>query len=122
MEWAEPLPINCPPQDAQSPNGNSYYRLIESLEPSEIDFLSHRMRWPDKKFSASECRARSLSIFDKIEECQKVRRFPTKRGKKMIEIKLPNESGLIKNTSNNHYSWWRSKVFNPIDFCTVLQA
>jgi hypothetical protein len=124
MKWAEPLPQNCPPKEANPPNHECYYRLIEYMEPSEIDFCSHRMRWPDKQFHTSECVAMAISVFDKISSCQKVRLFPTHKNKKIVEITLPQESGLIKQNGRDlsHFSWWRYKEFNPFDFCTIIEA
>lgn len=124
MKWAEPLPPNCPPEDANPPRNEQYYRLIENSEPSDIDFCSHRMQWPNKIFKTSECITRAISVFDKIISCQRVRLLPTHKNKKIIEITLPQESGLIKQNGKDisHYSWWRSKEFNPLDYCTIIEA
>lgn len=121
MNWAEPLPKNCPPEDSVFPDG-LFYRVIENSEPCEFDFYSHRKRDPDKKFNASECRARSLSVFDRIESCQKVRLLPLHKNKEIIEIELSESSGAIKRTGHNqnHFSWWLANDFNPFEFCRVV--
>ena len=30
FEWAEPLPNECPPDDAITPSGEDYYRMVKS--------------------------------------------------------------------------------------------
>lgn len=114
MDWAEHLPENCPPNDANPPNNELYFRLIEAEEPTEFDFYSHRHRWPGKKFNLDECRARSLSIWDKFSECKNLLRLQIHKNKKIIQIQLPEDSGVIKQTggSVHHFSWWRLKSFN----------
>jgi hypothetical protein len=121
MEWSEPLPKFCPPEDATHPSNGSFYRLIESDEPSEIDFYSHRLRWPNKTFHVNECRARSLSVFDALGACEKLRLLPTHRNKKIIEMRLPEDCGVIKQIGNDvhHFSWWRYKSFNPLNHCKI---
>jgi hypothetical protein len=124
MEWAEPLPEFCPPNDSRHPSNEYFYRLIESDEPTLNDFHSHRHLWPDRKFQTDECRARSVSIFNALEECKKVCRLPIHRNKKVVELNLTEDSGLIKQTGRNisHYSWWRYKEFNPLNHCKILMV
>ena len=122
MEWAEPLPEFCPPEDAINPSNELFYRIIESDEPTEIDFHSHRKRWPNRIFKTNECRARSLSICNILNECKKVRLLPTQRNKKIIQIFLSEESGVIKKTGKrkHHFSWWCYKSFNPLNHCKII--
>jgi len=122
MEWAEPLPKFCPPEDTINPSGELFYRIIESDEPTKIDFHSHRRRWPKRNFSTNECRTRSLSIYNALNECKKVRLLPLHRNKKIVEIFLSEESGVIKKTGKrkHHFSWWRYKSFNPLNHCKII--
>ena len=124
MKWAESLPQDCPPRDADAPTNEDYYRLIEDSEPSEVDFYSQRKKYPEKQFFVSECVARAVSVFDRIDSCQKVRKFPTHKNKKMIKILLPEDSGLLKQNGRDisHHSWWRTSEFNPFNYCTVIEA
>ena len=124
MNWAEQLPKGCPPNDAFPPDQESpFYRLIEGSEPTAIDFHSHRMRWPDMNFNAEECIARAVSIHNNIDSCKKVRKYPTQKNKKMIKIILSEKSGVIKRQgrSGGHFSWWRTKEFNALECCEVLE-
>lgn len=122
MEWAETLPENCPPPEAIRPYGERFYRLIESVEPDEYDFFSHRKRYPDKVFNTNECKALSLSVFSTLKECKKILLLPNNKDKKIVEIELTEESGVILKTgkSSKHYSWWLAKDFNPLNNCTIV--
>lgn len=122
IDWFEPLPVNCPPQDSSQPNGDSYFRLVESIPPSDRDFWSHRKLYPDRRFNTSECTARACSVVSDPVECAKLLKLPTQRNKKIVELKLLPESGVIKQTGQNkyHYSWWRTKNFDPKSYYTEV--
>jgi len=116
MEWFEELPKDCPPANAQIPNAFVCFRWSnDSRKPHDIDFLSERLRYPNKTFrNVSECVAHSLSVFDDIEKCRDIAKLPRNRGKfqRIMKIELAKEDGLIKKTfRESHYSWWRSKSF-----------
>jgi len=122
LEWAEPLPKDCPPKDSFAPQNEKFYRLVESIPPVERDFWSTRMLFPDKRFNTSECIARACSIISDMAGCYNILKLPAQRNKKIVEITLPPESGLIKKTGRRsyHFSWWRAKGFNPIPYCVEV--
>lgn len=114
MLWSEPLPDQCPPNDAVSTEGYTVYRIATSSPPSEFDFQSHRARSPEKKFHVSECEAMSLSVYDDLESTENVTKLPAfkKKTNYIIKLSLKESDGLILKTFGaNHYSWWRSKDF-----------
>lgn len=117
MKWAEPLPESCPPQDARHPNGELLYRIINGDSPTEDDFYSYRRLCPDKPFSLGECIARALSVFDKITACERILKTPRFRGKKIIQLELHEDSGMIMKTGKDphHFSWWLADGCNPLD-------
>lgn len=113
--WAEILPNKCPPEDAVTPLNLVYYRMVDSIPPTEIDFASQRALHPAKFFKdIDECVARSTSLFDSCNGCKSARdRRDGLKHKKIIEIKLSHDSGVIKNTfRQGHYSWWRFKEYD----------
>ncbi len=118
MDWYENLPQSCPPQEAKEPSGEQYFRILNSNNPSNNDFLSHRALYPDKKFSVSECQAMAISLFTDKESCRIVAKLPKYRNKNLYigELILTKSDGLIAHTPNkkslNHYSWWRSIKFD----------
>ena len=118
MTWYENLPDSCPPKGSITPSGESYYRLLESETPSEKDFISHRAKYPDKKFHVSECQAMSISVFKDINSCKTIAKLPKFKDKPahIARINLQPRDGVIANTPNtknpDHYSWWRSSKFD----------
>lgn len=119
MEWFEELPISCPPENAHPPDTGKFYRLVEQYPPTERDFFSYRKLFPNKSFNTSECRARSLSIFNEFLECVNLLKLPAHKSKKVVQLKLTSESGAILQTGRviSHFSWWRSKTYNPVPNC-----
>ncbi len=121
-EWAEELPPNCPPDAAFPPNHDVFYRLVGQFPPTEEDFFSHRKLYPRKRFHVDECQARSVSIFNRLEEGAKILKLPAHKNKKIVKLVLPPESGVMLQTGQNkaHYSWWRSKRYTPIPACELV--
>ena len=114
--WAEDLPPDCPPADAVAPQNNVFYRLVDNIPPVERDFWSHRKLNPNKNFNTTECVARSCSVLSDLEGCSLVIKLPTQRNKRIVQLTLPAQSGLVKKTGRNlyHYSWWRAGNFDPL--------
>lgn len=122
IKWAEPLPKQCPPKGAVSPDGVIYYRLVGSNPPKEEDFFSLRKLNPGKRFSADECTARALSVFSDLSSCAKIKLLPTHREKNehVLEFQLTSNSGVVMQTGRqHHYSWWRANGYLPASFRVV---
>lgn len=115
-DWAEELPPNCPPETAVAPQYEIFYRLVKQIPPTQEDFYSHRKLYPQKTFHATECRAHSLSVFSSLEECAKLLKLPLHKQKKVVQLILPPESGVILHTGTqlSHYSWWKTAKYNPL--------
>lgn len=120
--WFEELPENCPPEKAARPQGDVYYRLIDAPRISCKDFWSHRKIWPNKKFNAPECRARSVSVFSEIESCDNLRKLKLHSNKKIASIMLVSSSGKIQKSGQDkyHYSWWRALDFDPLAMSELI--
>jgi hypothetical protein len=121
MNWIEELPNNCPPSDAFNPNNNEFFRLVNTNPPTLDDFLSFRHMWPNRHISQSECIVRSISIFSKRDEADRIKQLPFHRDQIIAKITLLQKDGLIKQTfaSKYHFSWWRTKEFN-LNQCELL--
>ncbi len=121
--WIEdPLPPDCPPNDAIESDNGIYYRLVDTFPPTLEDFYSQKKKYPNKNFyvNFSECIQKSCSIFSTYKSCDSVRKaFKSHRNQKIVKIVLSSSCGLIKRTGNtpNHYSWWIKTDFDPIPFC-----
>lgn len=121
FEWAEVLPPNCPPADAERPNNREFYRLVDTIPPTDADFHSNRKLRPTQSLGPDECLNSACSLFNTYRQCAKqAEYFPTLRNKKVVIITLALESGLVLRThlrSRGHHSWWRAKAFDPIAHC-----
>ena len=119
--YAEPLPQSCPPRGADS-SGGQYHRLVESIPPTIEDFKSHRERFPDRAFTVTECRARSVSLLKSVEQCNQLLKLPTLRGRLIVVLEIPSNTGAMQKTGGpHHYSWWRCGAFNPIPYCREVR-
>jgi len=114
--WAEILPDGCPPPDAEKPNNEAYFRLVDAVPPAISDFQSTRALYPERKVR-DECIARSVSIFGTEDRCKNAKLLPALKGKEIFKIQLPPESGLVKETGRDHYSWWRLGSFDIVGYC-----
>jgi hypothetical protein len=126
LEWAEPLPLACPPEEAESPNGDRYYRLVKVFPPIESDFYSYRMLYPGRSFKLGECIARAVSVLTSYKECGNLMKPPRYKhdNNTIIVIVLPPESGVVLQTGlkRSHFSWWRAKNFDPIPCCQKVTS
>lgn len=115
MNWHEDLPQNCPPSDAESPDGRTFYRLCKTNPADTADFISKHQENPNNTFAGvSTCILRAVSIWNDKNKCAEQRKFKTQRDKLVGEIILSEHDGLVKQTFQpSHYSWWRSDHFNP---------
>lgn len=107
--WFEDLPNECPPSDAVSPNGQTFYRLINGKEIASEDFVSQRFEFPSKVFAGvDECIVRAVSLHLRKEDCEQMLKFSRHKHKIICAIVLNDGDGLIKKTfSLSHHSWWR---------------
>lgn len=122
-EWAEPLPEECPPQEARDPEDEVFYRLVdEPTRPKQSDFFSPRKLKPQRNFKdASLCETLGLSVFSTIDACRKVGKLAGLRDKQVAEVTLPPECGVVLQTRGpKHYSWWLKAAFNPVSICKPI--
>jgi len=116
FEWAEELPERCPPAEAERPNNREFFRLVGGIPPSHHDFDSNRRLRPGHPLGPDECINRACSLWNRLEQCDKKRKLPTLKMKKVVRLTLPPESGVILRTHRSqpgHHSWWRAKRFDP---------
>ncbi len=117
VKWAETLPPGCPPADAIAPNNSAFYRLVDQIPPLISDFASKKQLQPNQAYN-DECIARAVSLFDKEDLCIRNKKLPMLKDKKVLEIILPSNCGLIKQTfKKGHWSWWRFGDFDIVKHC-----
>lgn len=113
--WFEVLPEQCPPKDA-NPCDGCYYRIVKSLPTPSEDYFSQRAMNPDKVFSGEgidECIARSVSLFNSVDEAKKRLKLPRFKNQTIVSVALEPKDGIMKKSFGPaHYSWWRSTEFD----------
>ena len=112
-EWFEELPEQCPPKDAFSPNGQTFYRLVNGQAVTSDDFTSQQAEFPWKEFlGVDKCILRAVSIFLNKADCEKMLKFPRHKHKNVYALTLIETDGVVKQTFKpSHHSWWRTTKF-----------
>lgn len=117
MEWFETLPDSCPPQDADAPLEDSFYRIAQGNPAEDSDFFSQKKMNPEKIFTGNgidECITRAISLFANIEDAKRKLKLPKFKGNSIAEIVLNSNDGVVKQTFKpSHHSWWRTQSFDP---------
>ncbi len=113
-EWFETLPDKCPPSDSFTVSGQKYYRLTKDKIPTNDDFTSMRIEFPQREFiDRPECIVCAVSVFADKFDCDNLLKLPRHRGKSVFELNLQTTDGVIKQTFKpSHHSWWRSISFD----------
>ena len=112
-DWFEELPEECPPKDAFSPNGQTFYRLVKGQPVTLDDFISQQAEFPWKELlNIDKCIIRAVSVFLEKEDCEKMLKFPRHKTKSVYALILNEHDGVVKQTFKpSHHSWWRTSNF-----------
>ncbi len=112
LEFAEPLPSQCPPSDAADCEWSSIYRLIETEAPSPEAFMSHAALGKTPPPKMDPCRWASCSL---VFDARKQKKLPVfKNHHWAAHVKIPIGSGFSKKTSGNHVDFWCGQHFNIV--------
>ena len=119
MTYREPLPEECPPEEAEEVNTpRPVYRLVSSVPPTDGDFLSQRAKHPKARFSASECIARGVSVFSNLSDAEAQTKRPNLRHHIPFQVTLDAGAGRIQKTSSrSHYTWWPYDGYDILANC-----
>lgn len=121
MAYREPLPDDCPPDDAEEINAlRIVYRLVRNNPPTDADFRSQRALYPDKAFRY-ECRARGLSVFENRQDAERQLELKSWHGARLCRVDLvPGAGRILKTYRNSHYTWWPLADFDILANCQVV--
>ena len=125
MTFREPLPRNCPPNDAALiEDPLEVFRIVQSNPPTESDFKSQRDLKPDQRFPVPECTARGLSVFENPESCAKHLKLPKFKRSFLCRVSLTEGAGFIKPTGRDpaHRTWWPFATYDVLSRATVESA
>ena len=120
--FREPLPDECPPDDAEEINGTLIlYRLVNDKTVTEGDFDSNRYLFPTMKFRVDECHARGVSVFANQGDIQRILKMRRHREKRICIVELSEGAGYIRpNGRDSHHTWWPFAKYDILGSCKAL--
>ena len=125
LEYLEPLPDDCPPDDADEiVEPRIVYRLVRIDTPSLDDFRSFRALNPDRELrNVTECQMRGVSVFMNLKGVDSVRQRRNLRGMLICEVALDKGAGriLLTNPETSHCAWWPLAGFDILANCRVIE-
>ena len=100
MTYREPLPEDCPPDDAEEITAHrAVYRLVRNNPPTDGDFRSQRAENPHRVFRrVTECQSRGLSVFADQRDAERQTEIPRLKGLAVCRVDLFAGAGRIQKT------------------------
>lgn len=122
MTYREPLPEDCPPEDADEITApRVVYRLVRNNPPADDDFRSQRAEKPAAQFNVSECRARGVSVFASRRDVEIRARRGNLEGLAICQVTLVEGAGRIKKTgARSHHTWWPYSGYDILANCQMV--
>lgn len=119
--YREMLPADCPPPAAEEiVSPRLVYRLVDNDPPADADFQSQRAKNPGKIYQVSECRARGLSVYARLEDAKALAaRLGLERSYFCRVALQPGAGRILKTGSLSHYTWWPWADFDILSHCQV---
>lgn len=113
--FREQLSLNCPPSNANAPNGLTVYRLVTSSPAVSVDFDSHIKLRLIVPTGANSCRGASCSVYDNLISLDGMMKLPKPRNRYryVAELTLHADSGVVNAGKDGHYDWWIYKNYHP---------
>lgn len=109
MSYAEPLPENCPPFEAQDTEHQTLYRLLRKGEADPEEFASHKARGRANRTKVDPCSFASCSLladYQKyLDDIPGLRKAHTH----VAKLQIPNgygKSKAKKTKGNVHVDFW----------------
>lgn len=120
MEFKLDLPESCPPMQTISSDIYPVYRLTDSSELKDSDFLSHvekNIYYRPEQI----CQAHAISFFKDIESCMRTqKRFKNLRKKVISEGKITKSCGLNDSyIGGSHVNLW---VYKDVDLLNIFKG
>ena len=123
MSYREPLPDDCPPNDAEGIDApRIVYRLVRNNPPTDDDFRSQRAERPEQIFrDVTECQARGLSVFTNLNIAERLSTSGRLQGMAVCRVTLATGAGRIQPTGRrSHHTWWPLADYDILTNCQVV--
>lgn len=126
-DFAEPLPPQCPPTEAQPLSEAVLIRLAKEAAPQPECFASHAARGLPIRGDISPCSHASCSMFvhdEKGDQLNAMRRLPRFRSfKHAFLLSVGPDAGVaLVNSATKHVDLWMFKGFDPVSAVISVQA
>ena len=123
MNYREPLPEDCPPDDAEEITAHrAVYRLVRNKPPTDGDFRSQRAENPHRVFRrVTECQSRGMSVFADHRDAERQTEIPRLKGLAVCRVDLVTGAGHIQKTGgSSHYTWWPYADYDILANCRMM--
>ena len=123
MNYREPLPQGCPPEDSEEiAEPRVVYRLVRNNPPTDDDFRSQRAQRPERLFrDVSECQARGVSVFASLNIAEDLSTRGSLQGRTVCQVILAPGAGRILPTGGrSHHTWWPLAGYDILANCQVM--
>lgn len=123
MTYREPLPDDCPPDEAEEIGfPRVVYRLVRNHPPAHDDFQSQQAEQPDRVFrDDTECQTRGLSVFASRNVAEQLSTRGILRGTAVCRVTLASGAGSIQPTGRrSHHTWWPLANYDILANCRVV--
>jgi hypothetical protein len=124
MTYREPLPDDCPPDEADEiTSPRVVYRLVRNNPPADEDFISQRAQRPDRVFrNINECQARGLSVRTDLDSAVELTGLRTMRDRMLCQVQLAHGAGRIMQTGEDphHSTWWPLADYDVPASCSMV--
>ena len=123
MNYREPLPDDCPPDDAEEITApRVVYRLVRNNPPTDDDFRSQRAERPDRVFrDVNECQARGMSVFASLSAAESLSERGRLQGTAVCLVNLnPGAGSILLTGRHSHHTWWPLASYDILANCQVV--
>ena len=123
MTYREPLPEDCPPDEAEEITApRVVYRLVRNNPPTGDDFRSQRVERPNQIFrDVTECQARGVSVFASRNVAERRSTSGNLKGTTVGRVVLGPGAGRILLTGRrSHHTWWPLADYDILANCQVI--
>jgi hypothetical protein len=112
--YLEPLPEQCPPDDAEDKNYDEVWRTLPSIPPTDQHFYSKAKAGDALPPDLDPCRFASCSLYTSRVPASKMLKFPKFQGGTVAKIRIPMKAGLSKK-KKQHVDFWAFRHFKFLD-------
>jgi hypothetical protein len=123
MQYAEGIPLSCPPGDVERRNTH-FFKAIDGKNPSERDFLSFAEK-DRPNVDKGECSSWGLSVWPDMEAVEHARKvFDFFRRKKIVQFAVTADDGAYLATplpdQAKHHTFWKCSNRSVLSTCVVV--